>query len=140
MRHANGRDPVTGLGEGNESWIGLSIAMIVLDTLSGSAPKVWARWKQLLTTHGVSEEDAKTLYSLRCSLLHGYGPPKPKEAHGRTLLLTSDPTAFALDTSQDRCALLSVPVFCGHLVERIVTAAHDDWDGSLIDTNYRIAP
>jgi hypothetical protein len=35
MREANGRDPMTGAGDGNESWIGLSMAMIVLDTLSG---------------------------------------------------------------------------------------------------------
>ena len=34
MRQANGRDPVTGTGDGNESWTGLSLAMIVLDTLS----------------------------------------------------------------------------------------------------------
>ncbi len=36
MRQANGRDPEKGTGDGNESWIGLSLAMIVLDTLSGS--------------------------------------------------------------------------------------------------------
>ena len=30
MRQANGRDPMTGAGDGNESWIGLSMAMIVL--------------------------------------------------------------------------------------------------------------
>ena len=35
MRQTNGRDPETGTGDGNESWIGLSLAMIVLDTLSG---------------------------------------------------------------------------------------------------------
>jgi hypothetical protein len=35
MRSANGRDPTTGDGDGNDSWIGLIIGMIVLDTLSG---------------------------------------------------------------------------------------------------------
>jgi hypothetical protein len=32
-------------------------------------------------------------------------------------------------------ARLSVPVFCGRLVERIVTEAPQDWDTSLLDTD-----
>jgi len=45
IRSANGRDPETGDGDGNDSWIGLSIAMIVLDTLSsdGDTDKVLQR-------------------------------------------------------------------------------------------------
>jgi hypothetical protein len=35
MRTANERDPESGAGDGNRSWIGLSLAMIVLDSLSG---------------------------------------------------------------------------------------------------------
>jgi hypothetical protein len=40
MREANNRDRTTGAGAGNRSWIGLSLGMIVLDTLSGNDPKV----------------------------------------------------------------------------------------------------
>jgi hypothetical protein len=37
-RAASGRDPETGNGDGNSSWIGLSLGMIVLDSLSRSSP------------------------------------------------------------------------------------------------------
>lgn len=136
MRSANGRNATTGVGEGNESWIGLSLAMIVLDTLSGNDRKVSRRWKRLLTQHGIGDEDAQLIFELRCSLLHGYYIPKPERLGGRTLLLTDDRTAYALDTSQDGRALLSVPVFCGRLVERIAAEAPEEWDISLINTNY----
>jgi hypothetical protein len=33
---------------------------------------------------------------------------------------------------------VSVPVFCGRLVERIAAEAPGDWDDSLINTNYRL--
>ena len=91
MRHANGRDPTTGQGVGNRSWIGLSIAMIVLDTLTREDEGVADRWKHLLTAHEVSEEDADLIYALRNSLLHGYGVPKPSRTHGRTVLLHQRP-------------------------------------------------
>jgi hypothetical protein len=135
MRQANGRDAVTGVGEGNESWIGLSLAMIVLDTLSGTSSGVRARWKQLLTSHRISGDDADIIYELRCSLLHGYGLPKPSAIGGRNLLVTPDPTAFALDTSVHGRAMVSVPVFCGRLTERIADEAQGDWDVSLINTD-----
>jgi hypothetical protein len=135
MRQANGRDPTTGAGEGNQSWIGLSLAMIVLDTLSGDGGKVGDRWKLLLTRHRLSAHDAEIVYALRCSLLHGYGPPKPERSCGRKVLLTDDRAAYALDTSQDRRALVSVPVLCGRLVERITAEAPSDWDDSLINTD-----
>jgi hypothetical protein len=79
MRYANQRDRETGDGDGNQSWTGLSIGMIVLDTLSGDGDtdKVGERWSRLLTNHGVSDEDAAIIYALRNSLLHGYGPPEP---------------------------------------------------------------
>jgi hypothetical protein len=76
MRRANGRDATTGEGAGNESWIGLALGMIVLDTLSGSDEGVWARWLRLLSDHGLTHDDAAIAYQLRCSLLHGYGLPK----------------------------------------------------------------
>lgn len=135
MRQANGRDPETGTGDGNESWIGLSLAMIVLDTLSGSSDGVGARWKRLLTRHDVRVDDADIIYALRCSLLHGYGIPQPDAVHGRKLYLTPYQDAFAVDTSADGRALVSVPVFCGRLVERIAAEAPDDWDTSAIDTD-----
>jgi hypothetical protein len=138
MRQANDRDPTTGSGDGNESWIGLSLAMIVLDTLSGDDHDVGGRWERLLTRHKVSPDDAKIVYALRCSLLHGYGPPKPAKSCGRKVLLTDDRAAYALDTSRPGRALVSVPVFCGRLVERIAAEAPGDWDDSLIDTNYRL--
>jgi hypothetical protein len=136
MREANGRNPTTGAGRGNRSWIGLSLGMIVLDTLSGDNPKVSRRWRRLLTGHGLSDDDAKVVYALRCSLLHGYYPPKPEHANGRKVLLSEDRDAYALDTSQDGLALVSVPIFCARLVERIVVEALDQWDVSLIDTAY----
>jgi hypothetical protein len=138
MRHANGRDPTTGEGVGNRSWIGLSIAMIVLDTLTRADEGVADRWKRLLTAHEVPEEDADLIYALRNSLLHGYGVPKPSRTHGRTVLLTSDPSRYAVDTSKRGQALVSVPVFCGHLVERIVAEAYDQWDVTLLDTDVKL--
>jgi len=116
MRGANDRDPETGAGNGNESWTGLSLAMIVLDTLSGSSARVGARWRQLLTSHGIPRDDADIIYALRCSLLHGYGLPLPDEALGRNVALIPDRSAFAVDTSATGRALVSVPVFCGRLV------------------------
>jgi hypothetical protein len=56
-------------------------------------------------------------------LLHGYGPPKPAKSYGRKVLLTDDRAAYALDTSRPGRALVSVPVFCGRMVERIAVEA-----------------
>lgn len=112
--------------------------MIVLDTLTREDEGVADRWKRLLTAHEVSEEDADLIYALRNSLLHGYGVPKPSRTHGRTVLLTSDPSRYAVDTSKGGQALVSVPVFCGHLVERIVTEAYDQWDVTLLDTDVKL--
>jgi hypothetical protein len=42
MRTANGRDEETGAGVGNHSWIALALGMVVLDTLSGEIPGLWA--------------------------------------------------------------------------------------------------
>ncbi len=138
MRQANGRDLTTGAGSGNASWIGLSLAMVVLDRLSGDSPGVGDRWTRLLTDHEVSEDDAKILYALRCSLLHGYELPKPDKSCGRTVLLTDDPAAYAVDTSRDGLALVSVPVFCGRLVERIAAEVPGGRDEGLVNTDYRI--
>ena len=137
MRQANGRDPVTGAGSGNESWIGLCLAMTVLDTLSGSGP-VGERWKRLLTSHGIPADDADVIYMLRCSLLHGYGLPRPSAVSDRKVLLTRDATAYAVDTSRADQVLVSVPVFCGRLAERIAHAAPQNWDTSLIDTDFTL--
>jgi hypothetical protein len=139
MRQANGRDPTTGAGNGNRSWIGLSLAMIVLYTLSGHHGKVGERWDRLLKDHGLSTHDAQIVFKLRCSLLHGYSPPKPEHTNGRKVLLTDDRDTYALDTSQDGLAWVSVPVFCARLVERIVVEAPDKWDVSLIDTAYHLS-
>jgi hypothetical protein len=136
MRQANGRDPTTGDGDGNHSWIALSLAMIVLDTLSGQGKDDRGRWVRLLRNHGLSTHDAEIVFKLRCSLLHGYHPPKQQHTNGRRVLLTDDRDAYALDTSQDGLAWVSVPVFCARLVERIVVEAPDEWDVSLIDTTY----
>jgi hypothetical protein len=139
MRHASGRNPETGEGDGNESWIGLSIGMIVLDTLRGSSrDRVREEWVQLLAGHGVSQNDAAIIYALRCSVLHGYGTPRPEKAGRRTVVVTPDRDAYALDTTEKGFALVSVPVFCGCLVERIAYEAPNDWDASLLDTDFRL--
>jgi hypothetical protein len=117
--------------------------MTVLDTLSGDEDKARTgeRWAQLLTDHGVSGEDAKIIYALRCSLLHGYGLPTAEKACGRRVVLTPDRDGQAIDTSKDGLVVLSVPAFCKDLVERIAAEAPDDWDvsGIRIDTDYRLA-
>lgn len=137
MREANGRDPETGNGDGNRSWIGLSLAMIVLDSLSGPDTNVGRRWTRLLTGHEIPEEpDAAIIYALRCSLLHGYGFPRPAATFGRVVLLSGDLNACALDTDDEGIATVSVPVFCGRLVERIAAEAVDGWDDSLIDARH----
>jgi hypothetical protein len=138
MREANGRNPATGARKGNRSWIGLSMAMIVLDTLTGGGKNDRMRWEKLLISQGLTREDATISYKLRCSLLHGYYLPRPDKNIGhRTVLLTPYHDAYALDTSQAGLALVSVPVFCGRLVERIVaTIALDEWDTDLINTAY----
>lgn len=133
MRTACGRDETTGERPGNGSWIGLALSMIVIDTLSGKGD-VRARWTRLLTRYEISHDDASIIYRTRCSLLHGYGPPK--KVNGRKVLLIADHDTFALDTSHAGEARLSVPVFCGHLVERLAVKAERDWDATLIDTNF----
>jgi hypothetical protein len=144
MRMANGRDATTGEREGNESWIGLCLGMVVLDSLSkytaGGSDQV--RWTSLLKRHGISADDANTIFRLRCSLLHGYSLPKPEVVGGRRVLLTANQDGYAVDAWTGRTdhgdpaelILVSVPVFCGCLVERIAAEAPDDWDDALIDT------
>ncbi len=56
-------------------------------------------------------------------------------ADNRNVFLTDDRFAFAVDTSRDGVALVSVPVFCGRLVERISFAAWQGWDQTLVDTD-----
>ena len=128
FRTANARDPETGAGVGNHSWIALALGMIVLDTLSGSNQDVGTRWKTLLTTHGISDEDALLIYKLRCSVLHGYGLPRPADTGGRSVVLSGRTTGYALDTTQPGHVDVSVPLFCSLLVERIANEAPDDWD------------
>jgi hypothetical protein len=48
------------------------------------------------------------------------------------------PSRYAVDTSKRGQALVSVPVFCGHLVERIVAEAYDQWDVTLLDTDVKL--
>lgn len=64
-------------------------------------------------------------------MLHGYGVPRPEDTADRNVVFTNDTTAYALDTSHPGVALLSVPVFCSHLVERIAAAVPELWDSSL---------
>jgi hypothetical protein len=110
MRTANGRDTATGVGDGNASWIGLAIGMIVLDILSttGQGEQVGVRFRRLLTDHGVGEEDARYIYKFRCALHHAYGIPAP---------------------------VISVPAFCGRLVERIAYEAPKQQVSTLINTH-----
>jgi hypothetical protein len=79
---------VSGHGAGNESWIGLALALMVLDTLTPESAPVRARWGRLLTENGIDQDDSHVIYELRCSLLHGYGVPRPERIGGRRLLLT----------------------------------------------------
>lgn len=132
MREAHGRNLETGAGVGSRSWIGLSLGMIVLDTLAGNGSTDWERWERLLTTHGVDLDDAFIIYKFRNSLLHGYGIPK---VSGTRVYATGDHDAYALGTDTPRKAVLSVPVFCGRLVERIAYVGRAHWDTSLIDAN-----
>ena len=135
MRTAHHRDPDTGDGDGTESWIGLTLGMIVLDTLSGSSPNVRQRWVEFLTANGIPEHDAAIIYAVRNALLHGYGPPTNLDkTSGRKVVFTDDPHGYAVDTTQPGLAVISVPVFCSRLVERIATAAPDSWDVSEVDT------
>ena len=85
------------------------------------------------------EDDALVSYALRCSILHGYGPPKASaypDMKGRRLLLTRDAAAPAINTDHPGLVWVSVPAFCGRLVERIAFEARDRWDGTLVDTNW----
>jgi hypothetical protein len=140
MRTANGRDPVTGEGDGNESWIGLTLAMIVLDTLSGSTQPAGKRFRRLLTDHGVDADDARYIYIFRCALLHGYGIPKPETVDGRRLFVSPAAGAYAVDTSRPDRIVVSVPAFCGCLVERIAHAIPQQWDTGLINTDVVLGP
>ena len=136
MRTANGRDAESGDGEGNGSWIGLALGMMVLDTLTPESERVRVRWLRLLTGSGINNDDCEIIYQLRCSLLHGYGIPKPEKIGGRRLLLTSDHNAYAIDTNDRNVATVSVPAFCRGLVERIVAETPEqNWDTSLININ-----
>jgi hypothetical protein len=138
MRSANHRDEETGgLQEGHtpsSSWMGLTLGMIVLDSLTPADAEVGGRWRGLLTAHDVDPEDAMLIYKIRCALLHGYGLARPQDVNDRKVVFTGDPNGYALDTERPGHVVLSVPVFCGHLVERIAAAAHGQWDTSLLDT------
>ena len=134
LRTANGRDPETGDGRANESWIALSVGMVVLDSLTPSDQQVGERWVELLTVHEIDADDALIVYAIRNALLHGYGIPKPEKALGRRVIMTPDPLAPALDTDTLGVARLSVPVFCSHLVERIALQGRSRWDTSMIWT------
>lgn len=138
MRTANGRDETTGVGDGNDSWSGLTLGMIVLDTLSGSVDKPGIRFPRLLADHGVNEADARYVYRLRCSLLHGYGPPKPSAVDGRKVFVSPAVGAYAVDTRRSDRLVISVPAFCGRLVERIAYEAPRQWDTDLIDTHVQL--
>ncbi len=140
MRTANGRNPETGAGMGNESLVALVMAMIVLDTLAGKpgvdVREQGKRFRRLLTDHQVGQMDADITHALRCSLLHGYGIPGPNAegAHGRRIVLTpATDEAYAIDTDRPELALLSVPVFCCRLAERIAAKASASWDETLVD-------
>jgi hypothetical protein len=135
MRAANDRDKDTGARQGNVSWIGVCLGMIVLDTLSGDTYPVWKRFKKLLTDHEVGHDDADIIWAVRCALLHGYGHPKPNDVGERHVLFSSDPTGYAVDTGNPQHVLFSVPVFCGYLVERIAAEVPEQWDTSLIAWN-----
>lgn len=137
MRTANGREETTGAGEGNNSWIGLAMGMIVLDILSTTDQdeKVGVRFRRLLTEHGISEDDAAFIYKFRCALHHAYGIPKPVTVGNRNLFATAAAGAYAVDTRRSDRVLVSVPVFCGRLVERIAYEAAPTCRGTaLIDT------
>jgi hypothetical protein len=135
MRTAHGRDETTGAGDGAASWPGLTVGMIVLDTLSGTATPVQARWMNFLKSNGISEHDAKIIYATRNAILHGYGPPTDlNKTGGRRVLFTDDTAAYAVDTSTTGLARISVPVFCSRLVERIAVSVPDSWDVSEVNT------
>lgn len=107
MRQAHGRDVVNGSGFGNESWVALVLAMIVLDTLTGEEQQDQGRrWRELLVGHDVPRPDAEIAYALRCSLLHGYGLPRKdaRHANGRTALLTPPPSAPTPSTPSHRAS------------------------------------
>ncbi len=135
MRQAGDRDPVDGSGTHNWWWAGLTLGMIVLDTLSGDARGAGQRFRALLIDRGITETDAQLLWTLRCSLLHGYGLPRLREWR---MFATREWDAYALDTSRMGLAVLSVPVFCGRLVERIVSEMPDRWDVTLLDTDAQV--
>lgn len=139
MRSAHGRNLETGDGAGGPSWIGVVLGMIVLDTLSGEPQGigVGTRFKGLLTSHDVSEDDATFVYALRNSLLHGYGLPKPSKVENKRTVLTADTDGYAIDSSQADVVIVSVPAFCSRLVERIAFEAKDEWDHGLIDVDYK---
>jgi hypothetical protein len=153
LREANDRDPETGSGVANHSWIALALGMIVLDTLAGSHPmpevdestqcaeakdEIGKRFKAFLVAHQINKNDAHFIWMLRCSLLHGYGRPKEEDTHNRPMHLTQRLDTYALNSDKTlpgKRIELSVPVFCGHLVERIASEVPpEQWDNSLIDT------
>ncbi|MFN8023686.1 MAG: hypothetical protein U0Q03_19305 [Acidimicrobiales bacterium] len=136
LRTANGRDEETGDGPGNESWIGLSIGMTVLDTLTKASDPHQQRMLRLLTAHGVEQRDAVAIYHLRNSVLHGYWLPTKTKLGNRRMVLHREQSTYALDTDVSAHEIyLSVPVFCRCLVERIALEAQSNWDATLIDTD-----
>ena len=136
LRTALGRDETTGDRPGNHSWIGLTLGLVVLDTLTGPGTKdVGKKWLRLLTDHGIHERDADAIYKLRCSMVHGYGIPLLGD--GRNVQLTAYQHGYAVDTESPDVISVSVPVFCRCLVERVAYEAGDQWDETLIDTRAR---
>ena len=116
--------------------------MIVLDSLTGTEDReVTDRWLDLLDEHGIEDEDARIIYAVRRSLLHGYGLPKPELVDGRRAVMIAVPDRYAVDTEEPGVAYFNVPVFCSRLVERVAFQAYNRWDASLvIDTNHPLGP
>ncbi|WNV84723.1 hypothetical protein [Umezawaea sp. Da 62-37] len=92
-----------------------------------------------MTDHDISVPDAKLLWTVRNALLHGYFVPKPSGDEPRRVQFNNFTTGYALDTRDPKEIQLSVPVFCGHLVERIAAAVPERWDMSLIDVDEDLA-
>ena len=159
LRLLTGRDPDNGSGQAKiSSDIALPAMLVgftIIDALSGEqeppeSSSVEAasdshqthdseqlqRWTNLFGHFSYDEDDTRTFHSLYESIQHGFG--LPNKVAGRTVVLINEDNGYAIDTSHDGKAIISVPAFLNYVVEEFSTQHAKDWDNSVTDNSIRL--
>ncbi len=94
------------------------------------------RWTSLFEQFSYDADDTKTFHALYESIQHGFG--LPNQVAGRTVVLTTEDTGYAIDTSVAGKAVISVPAFVNYVVEDFASQHVQNWDNSMTDNAIHI--